>query len=280
MEWLKSSEIVATINYLLPGFLAAWIFYGLTAHPRREPFERVIQALIFTVFIQALNQGVRLILEWIGTNPRYAFGTWTHESGLVSSFALAVGLGFAFSVLANRDWCHSILRRCGITKRTSFPSEWFSAFNRDKRFIVLHLDDGRRLLGWPEEWPDSSECGHFVICNGSWLLDDNQAIPIHAVEQFLIPATAVKFVERCKFDEEIAVSDEVQAAAERTMISLQKENETNGKQSTGAVSPENGLNGVARVNGQAAMHTAAAAASSATPTKKMNRKARRRGRRR
>ncbi len=45
---LPSSEVLKVIYALLPGFVAAWIFYGLTAPPRQSPFERVVQALIFT----------------------------------------------------------------------------------------------------------------------------------------------------------------------------------------------------------------------------------------
>ena len=48
------SEIVNVIYALLPGFLAAWIFYALTAHPKQGPFERVVQALIFTGIVQAV----------------------------------------------------------------------------------------------------------------------------------------------------------------------------------------------------------------------------------
>ena len=51
---LPSSEIVKVIYALLPGFLTAWVFYGLTAHPRQGTFERVVQALIFTGIVQAI----------------------------------------------------------------------------------------------------------------------------------------------------------------------------------------------------------------------------------
>ena len=41
-------DVLNLIYALMPGFVAAWIFYGLTAHPQKTPFERTIQALIFT----------------------------------------------------------------------------------------------------------------------------------------------------------------------------------------------------------------------------------------
>ena len=48
MNW-ASSEIVGVLSFLLPGFVAAAIFYSLTSYPKPSPFDRVVQALIFTV---------------------------------------------------------------------------------------------------------------------------------------------------------------------------------------------------------------------------------------
>ena len=68
MESATKQDVVSLLYFLLPGFLAAWVSYGLTAHPKREAFERVIQALIFTVIVRALNIGVRK-LWWICWHP-------------------------------------------------------------------------------------------------------------------------------------------------------------------------------------------------------------------
>ena len=49
-----SAEIVGVIYQLLPGFIVAWIIYGLTAHLKPSSFERIVQALIFTVFVRTI----------------------------------------------------------------------------------------------------------------------------------------------------------------------------------------------------------------------------------
>ncbi len=54
-----SKEIISVIQSLLPGFLTAWVFYGLTAHRHKDAFERVVQALIFTTIIQGFVVVVR-----------------------------------------------------------------------------------------------------------------------------------------------------------------------------------------------------------------------------
>ena len=85
LNW-TSSEIVGVVSYLLPGFLAAWVFFGLTSHPKQTPFERVVQALIFTAIVQGLNAVVR----WSYPQQTYlAFGEWNANCDLVSSFLCA-----------------------------------------------------------------------------------------------------------------------------------------------------------------------------------------------
>ena len=47
MSW-ASSEAVAVLIFLLPGFVAAAVFYALTSHPRPGEFARVVQALVLS----------------------------------------------------------------------------------------------------------------------------------------------------------------------------------------------------------------------------------------
>lgn len=192
MDW-ASSDIISVIYYLLPGFAAAWVFYGLTAHPKASPFERVVQALIFTIVIQAVTVITGWLLQICGRI--YCLGTWTASSAFVWSVLLAFVFGLLFAYFANKDYCHELLRQCGITKRTSFPSEWYSAFYQEKRWVVLHLPGGRRLYGWPEEWPDQPDSGHFLIDQPIWLLDNGGYEPLSNVDKILVQATGVEMVE-------------------------------------------------------------------------------------
>ena len=214
MAWV-SSEVVSTIYYLMPGFLAAWVFYTLTAHRKTSPFKRVVEALIFTVVVQAVTVVVRWVLLFLG--PIVHIGSWTEESTLVWSVLLALVIGLLVAWLANGDHLHARLRKWSITARTSFPSQWYSVFIREKRWVILHLDGGRRLLGWPEEWPDHSDTGHFVVDQPEWLLDDGRRAPLHRVERMLVPASEVELVEFLKCDDEVAEptdADEVQSMLE------------------------------------------------------------------
>lgn len=226
MDW-TSSELVSVIYYLLPGFVAAWVFYGLTAHPKASPFERVVQALIFTVVVQALVAVVCWALCGVGRVA--SLGPWSKQCGLVWSVVLALAVGLAFAWLANRDCCHALLRKWRLTSRTSFPSEWFSAFSRQKRWVVLHLSDGRRLYGWPEEWPDHSDAGHFLMDQPEWLLDDGQRAPLYGVEKTLVPASDVEMVEFVKGKEEMEAEPADLDKVQRMLIELRKKEQDRGK---------------------------------------------------
>jgi len=37
-----TKDFIILVTYLLPGFLAAWVFYGLTSPPKPSQFERVV----------------------------------------------------------------------------------------------------------------------------------------------------------------------------------------------------------------------------------------------
>lgn len=193
MDNVVSQDVIKILTYLLPGFLAAEVVYTLTPSPRRIPFERVIQALIFTVVVQAAASGLGTTLLWIGDRG-VTFGEWNDRSALLWSVALAVLLAVAIAWALNTDAVHSLLRATRITYQTSFSSEWFGALCQHRGYVVLHLEGSRRMYGWPEEWPNQPDSGHFVIAEAEWLDGDNR-IPLLGVRRVLVPAKTVEMLE-------------------------------------------------------------------------------------
>jgi hypothetical protein len=187
-----AKDFVILLQYLLPGFVAAWIFYSLTSFPKPSQFERVVQALVFTIFVQSLVTVIKKLLLLVGSN--WSTFTWNSSSNLIWSIMSALALGICFSYFANNDKIHKKLRDFGITRETSYPSEWFGAFLKKITYVVLHLDGERRLYGWPIEWPSEPEKGHFVLVQASWLDGENQ-IPITGVESIMVNVRDVKMVE-------------------------------------------------------------------------------------
>lgn len=189
-----ATDLPALLRYLLPGFLAAWVFYGFTSHPKPSQFERVVQALIFTLFVQVAVYYLKQVLLWLG--QFWTLTTWTDHLELLCSIICASALGLAFAYFANSDRFHALARRLGITRETSYPSEWFGVFSKNITYVVLHLHDERRLYGWPIEWPSEPGKGHFSLVQVSWLTDNpKEEVQLEGVSSVLIRAEDVKWVE-------------------------------------------------------------------------------------
>lgn len=208
-----SGDVIVLVFKLLPGFVAAWIFYGLTAYRRESAFERVVQALVFTGILQALNIGV----GWLSLR---CGGKWTDNYALVSSMVLAVLLGVLVAFAANRNAIHNILWKMRITNGSSYPSEWYKVFASEKRWVVLHLKGERRLFGWPTDWPDHPDSGHFVIADPEWLLDSGERAPLFQVFRIIVPVTEVEMVELVQQPNEINANEGSIAEAMGKLLSL------------------------------------------------------------
>lgn len=191
---MPTKAIVDVLTFLLPGFIAAALVFSLTPAPRPIPFERVIQALIFTIIIQVCVNGTRAVLLWAGSH-RVALGAWSDNVALVWSVAFAVFLGLFFVWASNTDKIHAFLRRTGITHQTSFASEWYGALSQNRGYVVLHLKGERRLFGWPEEWPSTADAGHFVVAQAEWLGDDGARTELRGVQRILVKAQDVEMIE-------------------------------------------------------------------------------------
>ena len=189
MDW-ATSEVVTVLAFLLPGFVAVIIFYSLTSHPKPDDLERVVQALAFTITSQAISSVIVYLLDTGWSETR-----WPEFERVVLPFAVAILLGIVAVLAANHDFPHGLLRQVGITRETSFPSELYGAFAENNRhYVVLHLKNGNRLYGWPEEWPSRPDQGHFRLSECQWLVDDEQQ-ELTGVSVLLVPAQNVDMIE-------------------------------------------------------------------------------------
>ena len=188
-----SKDLIFLLQYLLPGFLAAWVFYGFTSFSKPSQFERIIQALIFTLIIQSV-----VFIEKsaaLGFGVISHLGYWSDRTEMLCSTVTAFILGAVFAYFANSDKFHNLMRDMGITRETSYPSEWFGAFLENITYVVLHLEDERRLYGWPIEWPSDPDKGHFILKQASWIDEDNKEIVITGVSSIMVDVKDVRWVE-------------------------------------------------------------------------------------
>jgi len=181
----------------MPGFLTAWVVYGLTTYTKPSQFERLVQALIYSFIVGTLVAAAEPLLLLASKVVR--LGTWDHSAEVIASAIFAIALGLLLSFFMTNDAFFRQARRLGITSRTAFPSEWYGAFAvRPPRYVVLHLEGGRRITGYPMEWPTEPISGHFKLTDAAWLDDQNKEIPLDMNDSILIAAKQVEMVEFLK----------------------------------------------------------------------------------
>lgn len=198
-----ATQVLDVIYQLLPGFFAAWIFYGLTAHPKKDSFERSVQALIFTGIVKVIITPI----YWLALLIGYGFECveihpfeWSKDGEFCLSIVLGALVGLLCTYYANTNKFHIWIadKIDGITSKTSYPSEWYSVFRRHKRYVYLYLTEefnSLRLFGWAEEWPDSPDGGQFVLMQAAWISEDNTRTNLPMAERIVIQAKYVKLVE-------------------------------------------------------------------------------------
>lgn len=192
-----SKDVFALLTQLMPGFLTAWVVFGLTTYAKPSQFERIVQALIYSYIVSALVAVTEPLLLLAGQCVR--LGTWDHSAEVIASAVLAIALGLLLSFFMTNDAFFRRARRLGLTSRTPFPSEWYGAFAaRPPRYVVLHLEGGRRITGYPLEWPTEPISGHFKLTDAAWLDDQNVEISLDTNDSILIAAKQVEMVEFLK----------------------------------------------------------------------------------
>ena len=189
MSW-ASSEAIAVLWFLLPGFVATGIFRTLISNPKPSGFDSLAQVFIFTVIVQ-----VTFRLVFWKRDTELTAPVADDAIGIVVLVLIAIIAGLVAAWLWNQDLPHRWLRKWKVTRQSSYRSAQYSAFAFHANcYVVLHLKGERRLYGWPREWPSRLDDQHFLIEECEWL-DKDQRHSIAGVSHILIPASEVEMIE-------------------------------------------------------------------------------------
>lgn len=189
-------DLFPILLFLLPGLVSVGVIQILCIRKQKDAFERVIEALIFTMLNLAAFLISRAALERF---PEIKFDhvefLTAGNVGLMAFCAIAIGVGFAAEI--NHDWALGILNnRFHLTRKTAKPSTWNETWTHAQKFVVVHLDDGRRIYGWPTFYSDSPEERALFLEDASWLDDDNKLINEAApISVLLDKHSGIKLVE-------------------------------------------------------------------------------------
>ena len=168
-------EALNILLLLLPGFLSGQIFYSFFKTGDVSVSRRLLDAMLFSFVIYLL---VSLFVQWEPlTQVVTSNGTLSYQFsengkliwvslGMILSIPVIIGF-FYFN-----DHVHTLLRRLKITTKTSRANNWNDAFLSQDRYIIITLNDGRRIRGYPIMFSTDPEEGFIYLYNPAWVNDD------------------------------------------------------------------------------------------------------------
>lgn len=196
MEFLQS-DIVKILFQLLPGFVSCLIIFNTTYIKPRNEFEYVVAALVFTAITQAFVYGIKMVHIWAMVRV-HKIAEWDDLFNLPLSMAIAGVLGLIFAHLITNGKLYGLLIDKKISMLTGFPSEWYQLFETYSGFVILHLDDQRRIHGRIYDWPSEPNVGHFVLEDASWLVEEEYGyvrVPLNEDKFVVLDTMHVTMVE-------------------------------------------------------------------------------------
>jgi hypothetical protein len=178
-------ELIPILIFLLPGFLTAKVLDVLVIRKERDVFDKFVQALVFTFANLALFVVMRWIIEsWTSAE----FDRQSLSVGnvfLITSCSIGIGLACAFEI--RNELMLDLLHRLRFTKKTyNLASE---------KFVVVHLEDGRRIYGWPKFYADEPGERAIFLQEASWLDDTNKALNDPLISILLDEKSGIQLVE-------------------------------------------------------------------------------------
>jgi hypothetical protein len=217
----KLQDLIPILVFLLPGFVSSGIVSLMVIRKPQEAFGRVVEAVIFT----ALNLAVFFIakaalsrLVALNVTFKHLVTVDSHRFFTAGNLTLlglcAVGIGLVWSIEANNQWLFRVLQWSGVTSKSTKPSIWVDVLSEQRnRYAVVHLKDGRRLLGWVGRYSDDAADRALFLEQASWLTDDGTLVNDPHINVLVDQETGISLIEFVKPREEPAIRAETTAAA-------------------------------------------------------------------
>lgn len=193
------AEALGILLILLPGFAAAYLVQILAARRKQSEFDKVIEALIFSLTLYLITLpffGYSLPIAWHRgdeTNPDtwQIFVVWPHLTALA---LLAVLLGAIYAHSINHNWLTAPFRWLKVSKRSARSSVSNDVFSDLKGFVQVGMSDGRSVIGWLRYYSDGDETTEIFLEEAAWVENDGNESPIHGPGILLTKGLGIEYV--------------------------------------------------------------------------------------
>ncbi len=194
-------EALAALFILLPGFMSARIAQIMSVRNKQSEFDRIIEALLFSFFAYVIYEfhfGPQVPLCWTKVEnksggPQYIFAV--DHAKFFALIVIALALGALWGWVQGHDLPSKLLRALRLTERSSRESVWKDVFlSQKKGYIQVGLADGRNAMGLLSNYSDSGKERAIFLTDASWVLENNELVPIPGSGLLLTDKSEIKFV--------------------------------------------------------------------------------------
>lgn len=191
---MPSAESLKVLLVLLPGFVTTGVIRSLYVGQNESEFDKVVRALAYSFLNYAIYAGFKSLLNFTGFfDLSRPLPSSTADVVLLAAISLILGLGVA--AYKNNDG-HRLWRRCRVTHRSSRQDIWQDSFvEGQKSYVLVTLEDGRRLVGWPLRFGDDMEKPSLFLTDGYWIGENDVHIPFGNEGILLLATMKIASVE-------------------------------------------------------------------------------------
>lgn len=193
-------ETINILFFLIPGFISSFILDSIIVRKESHFLNKLIESLVFTFliyFITSFYVDIELFASITFTNGKPDFSFSNNITFLITVFISSVLIPIIIGTIIFHDYHMIVLRFFHITDKTSRETTWQDVFIDEKRFIVVHFKDERRIFGWPMYYSNIPENGILYLYDPAWIDDENNYIECDT-HGMLIKSEDIQFIEFLK----------------------------------------------------------------------------------
>ena len=193
------AEALGILLVLLPGFASAYLVQLLAARRKQSELDKLVEALIFSLFLYLLTLpffGYSLPIAWHpgdvnNSDAWQILIVWPHLMWLAS---LAMVLGVAYAACINHNWLTVLFRWLRLSERSSRSSVWNDTFPDIQGFVQVGLSSGRSVIGWIRKYSDEDDAYELFLQEAAWIDDKGNEYPIHGAGILLTKNSGIEYV--------------------------------------------------------------------------------------
>ena len=175
-----SLSVLGILLFLVPGFIGAVVLRQITVRAKQTDFEELIEALVLSFVLYLTSApffGYTLPVAWHEQDGNYQVHLQWKQ--LLMLFAEAILFSSAYGAILQHDWLHKLLRKIGITEKTSRTSVWNDVLQDIKgAYLLVEIKDGRKVVGYLTYYSDDPDQSSLFLEDAAWLTDEGEQIAV------------------------------------------------------------------------------------------------------